>query len=102
MIWQAIGSIRALYWVRNHVFVLIFLPITLDFNFELYVKSISFLILVFRYLFVRKFLSNSLVDFSTNIDPNFVMFDFVDSPSSSLSNKIKISNFSPHFIVGFD
>ena len=34
LISQAIGSIRALSWVRNYVFVLIFLPITLDFNFE--------------------------------------------------------------------
>ena len=65
--------------VRNRVFVLIFFPITLDFNFESWIKSI--LISVFRYLFLQKFQPNLLVKFSANLDPNSVIFDFVDSPS---------------------
>ena len=58
----------------------------------------------FRFLFLRvwKFLSNFLFDFSANLDPNRVIFDSVDLSLSSLSKYIKISNFSPHFIIQFD
>ena len=99
LIGQAIGSICALSWVRNCVFVLISLPIILDFNFKSLIKSISILILVFHYLLVQKFLSNLLMDFSMNLDPNFVIFYSVDLPSSYLYENIEILNFSPHFIV---
>ena len=37
LIRQEVGSIWALSWVRNRVFVLIFLPISLDFNLKLYI-----------------------------------------------------------------
>ena len=53
----------------------------------------------FHYLFVKKFLSYSLVDFFVNLDPNLVIFYSVDWPLSSLSKFIKNPNFSPHFIV---
>ena len=88
-------------WFINCVFILIFLPITLDFNFETQIKSISILFLVFRDLLVQKFLSDSLVNYSANLDPNSVIFYSVDLPSSSLSYYIKTHNFSPHFIVRF-
>ena len=61
--------------------------------------------LVFNFEFlslrVRKFLPNSLFDFSANLDRNQVIFDFVDSSLSSHSKYVKIPNFSPEFIVGF-
>ena len=40
----------------------------------------------FRSLRVQKFLSNLLFDFSVNLDPNRMIFDSMDSSSSSLSN----------------
>ena len=82
LIRQAIGSIQALSWVKNYFFILIFLPITLYLNFESYIKSILILISVFCYLFVQKFLSNSLVDFSANLDPNSMIFDSMEFSSS--------------------
>ena len=51
---------------------------------------------------VRKFLSNLLIDFSTNLDPNQVIFYSVDSSLNSLSKSINFPNFSPQFIVRFD
>ena len=56
----------------------------------------------FLTLLVQKFLPNLLFDFSSNLDPNQVIFDSVDSSLSSLSKSIKIPNFSPQFIVQFD
>ena len=53
----------------------------------------------FLSLDVQKFLSNLLFDFSTNLDPNLVIFSFVNSSLSSLSKSIKIPNFSPQFII---
>ena len=85
--------------VRIRVFLVISLPITLDFIFESYIKLILNLILIFRSLCVRKILPNSLVDLSMNLDPNYVIFDFVDTSSSCLFKNIKILNFSPRFIV---
>ena len=49
-----------------------------------------------------KFLSNLLINFSANLDLNYVIFYSVDSPLSYLSKNIKIPNLSPHFIVQFD
>ena len=43
-------------------------------------------------------MSDSLVDLSANLDLNSVIFDFVDSSSSYLSNYIKTLNFSPHLL----
>ena len=56
----------------------------------------------FLSLHVQKFLSNSLFDFSTNLDPNLVIFYSLNSSLSSLSKSIKIPNFSPQFIIRFD
>ena len=56
----------------------------------------------FLSLCVRKFLSNSLLDFSANLDPNRVIFYSLDSSLSSLSKYIKPLNFSPQFIVLFN
>ena len=53
----------------------------------------------FLSLHVQKFLSNSLFDFSVNLDPNPVIFYSVDSYLSSISKSIKIPNFSPQFII---
>ena len=83
-------------------FVLISLPITLDFNFKSYVNLISILISVFCYLHVQKFLLDLLVDFSANLDLNSVIFDSMDSFLSYLSKNIEIPNFSPQFILQFD
>ena len=93
LIWQAIGSIQALSRFRIRVFLIISLLITLDFNFESYVKLISILILVFCCLRVQKFLLNLLVDFSTNLDPNYVTFNYMDFSLIYLSKNIKIPNF---------
>ena len=49
----------------------------------------SILIAVFRNLLVWKFLSDLLIDFFANLDPNSVIFDSVDSPSSYLSKFLK-------------
>ena len=49
----------------------------------------SILIFVFCYLFVLKFLSDSLIDFSANLDPKYVIFDSMDSPSSYISKIFK-------------
>ena len=46
---------------------------------------------------VRKFLSNSFIDFSANLDPNRVIFDLVDSSLSYLSKYTIFPNFSPQF-----
>ena len=40
LIQREIGSIKALCWVGNHVFILISLPIALDFTFESYIELI--------------------------------------------------------------
>ena len=56
----------------------------------------------FLSLRVQKFLYNSLFDFSMNLDPNQVIFDFMDFSLSFLSKYIKIPNFSPQFIIRFD
>ena len=57
--------------------------------------SIDLVNLVFNFGFlslqVHKFLSNLLFDFSTNLDPNRVIFDFVDSSLSSLYKSINLS-----------
>ena len=58
--------------------------------------------MVFYNFQFRKFLSHSLDDFSVNLDPNFMIFDSVDSFSSLLSKNINFPNFSPHFIIRFD
>ena len=55
----------------------------------------------FPSLRIRKFLSNSLFDFSANLDPNWVIFYSVDLSLSSLSKSIKIIshlNSSSHLI----
>ena len=41
---------------------------------------------------MHKFIFDLLIDFSTNLDPNFVIFDYVDLPSSYISKNIKIPN----------
>ena len=53
-------------------------------------------------LLVQKFLSDSLVDFFMNFDPISVIFDSIDSPSSSCSKFMKTPKISPHFMVRFD
>ena len=42
-----------------------------------------------------------LFDFSTNLDPNKVIFDFVDFSMSIFSKITKIYNFSPQLLVQF-
>ena len=56
----------------------------------------------FLSLHFRKFISNSLIDFSANLDPNRVIFYLMDLSLSSLSKSIKIPNSSPQFIILFD
>ena len=43
-----------------------------------------------------------LIDFSTNLDRNQAIFDFVDLSLSSLSKSLNFLDFSPQFIVRFD
>ena len=43
-----------------------------------------------------------LVDFSSNLDPNSVIFDLVDSSLSYLLKDLKIPNYSSQFFVRFD
>ena len=70
---------------------------------KLYFRFVDLVNFVFNFRFlslhVWKFLSNLLLDFSSNLDPNRVIFDSVDFFLSSLSKSIKIPNFSPQFIV---
>ena len=58
----------------------------------------------FRFLSlrVRKFIPNSLFDFSANLEPSRVIFYSVDSSLSSLSKNTNFPNFSLQFIVLFD
>ena len=84
---------------QGSCFILIFLCIALDFNFESYFESIS--ISVFHDFIFQNFISCSFDDFSVNLDPNPVIFDFVDLSLNLLSKNIKIPNFYLHFIVRF-
>ena len=53
----------------------------------------------FLSLFMIKFSLLILLHSSTNIDPNQVIFDYVDSSWSSLSKKTNVPNFSPLIII---
>ena len=99
LIRQSIGSIRVLSRVRIRVLPLIFLPITLDFNFELCIRRILDLFLVS--LSSR---SDFLPNFCSLISPPFhdlnsMIFYSMDYSSSYLSKNIKIPNFLTQFIV---
>ena len=66
---------------RLRVFLLMFLPVALDFNFEWYINQIidNFIFSLSLSLFTNKISRLILLlDFSANIDPNFVIFDYVD------------------------
>ena len=85
-------------WGRLCVFLLIFCHVSLYYNLELWIRLFLDFLLDFS-LFAMDFLSILLFDFSVNLDPNFVIFDSVDSSSSYLSKNIKIPNFSRQIIV---
>ena len=99
MIWKLIESFRELFKVRFCFFIVIYLPVTLDFNFESYIKLTLILVSAFLSLWVQKFY---LIYLSVNLDPNQVIFDSVDFSSSYLSKNIKILNLSAQFILRFD
>ena len=75
------------------IIILQFRIIDLD-NFRFYFEFLS--------LRIQKFLFNLFFDFFVNLDPNRLIFDYIDSSLSFLSKSIKILNFSPQFIVRFD
>ena len=53
LIWQSIGSFRALSWVRICVFLLISLSIVLDFYFELWIRLVlDYISLFFLFAFI--------------------------------------------------
>ena len=56
----------------------------------------------FLSLRAQTFLSNSLINFSTSLDPNRVIFYSVDLSLSSLSKSINFPSLSPQFIIRFD
>ena len=66
-------------------------------RFELRIVDLNNFIFYFEFLSRRvgEFLSNSLIDFSVNLDPNRVIFDSMDSSLSSLSKSSTFPNFSP-------
>ena len=57
---------------------------------------------ILHHFIFQKFLSCSFDDFSANLDPNLVIFDFVDLSSSFLSKNIKTPNLYLHVIIQFD
>ena len=102
LISHSIGSFQVLSPNRIHAFLLIFLLITSNLNFESLISRTLDLISVFS-LFTFGFSTQFLlVYFFTNLDPNPMFFYCVDSSLSCLSKNIKISNFSPQFIIRFD
>ena len=65
--------------------LLIYLLVALDFNFESYIRLVLDLISVFITNHDRFSFSISIFDFSTNSNPNSMIFDSADSSWSYLS-----------------
>ena len=63
------------------------------------IDLVNFVFSDFSLLVFKKFLSNSMFNFSMNLDLNRAIFHSVDSSFSSLSKSITIPNFSPQFII---
>ena len=81
------------------ILFLIFSHVSLSFNLESEISRILDLILVFSLFAFGSSTKFLLFDFSANLDPNQVIFDYVDSSMSSLSKIIKIPYFSLcHFV----